>query len=54
MPQGDRPRIGLLSMTDGAIVQTIPAPAGSYTMGFVRGGRAVWTQGYGVAALYDF
>jgi WD40-like Beta Propeller Repeat len=54
MPQGDRPQIGLLAMTDGAIVQTLPAPAGSYTMGFARGGRTVWTQGYGVAALYDF
>jgi hypothetical protein len=55
MPQGDRPRIGLLSMTDGAIVQTLPAPAGStYAMGFARGGRAVWTQGYSVTALYDF
>jgi hypothetical protein len=55
MPQGDRPRIGLLSMSDGAIVQTIPAPAGgTYAMGFARGGRTVWTQGYSVTALYDF
>jgi hypothetical protein len=35
-------------------VQTIPAPAGGYAMGFARGGRTVWTQGYSVTALYDF
>jgi hypothetical protein len=48
-----RPRIALISMDDGQIVQTLPAPGGAYAMGFVSGGRTVWTHAYGLTALYD-
>jgi hypothetical protein len=48
-----RPLIALVSMDDGQIVQTIPAPGSSYAMGFTRGGSSVWTHAYGLTALYD-
>ncbi|HXO84891.1 MAG TPA: hypothetical protein VN803_05130 [Gemmatimonadales bacterium] len=48
----DRALVALVSMRDGAIVQTIPAPGGAYAMGFAQGGRTVWTYAYGVTALY--
>jgi hypothetical protein len=37
----------------GKIVQIFPSPGGDYAMGFVRGGRSVWTHAYGLTALYD-
>jgi hypothetical protein len=53
MPADARPLIALVFMDDGKIVQTFPSPGGNYAMGFVRGGRGVWTHAYGVTALYD-
>ena len=43
----------LISMNDGKIVQTLPSPGGLYSMGFLHGGRTVWTHGQGVTAFYD-
>ncbi len=40
-------------MNDGKIVQTLPSPGGLYSMGFLHGGRTVWTHGQGVTAFYD-
>ena len=50
-----RPLIALISMSDGKIVQTLPSPGGGglYSMGFLHGGRTVWTHGQGVTAFYD-
>lgn len=45
--------IGVVSMIDGKIVQTLPAPGGDYAMGFACGGRTVWTHANGLTALYD-
>jgi hypothetical protein len=58
MPQRTNPQIALVSMDDGTVVQTFPVPGGiyvtgSYAMGFVRGGRAVWTSALGLTALYE-
>ena len=53
VPADARPLIALVSMDDGKIVQTFPAPGGDYAMGFVRDGRSVWTHAYGLTALYD-
>jgi hypothetical protein len=53
MPTDAHPLIALVSMDDGKIVQTFPAPGGDYAMGFVRGGRGVWTHAFGLTALYD-
>jgi hypothetical protein len=53
VPTDARPLIALVSMDDGKIVQTFPSPGGDYAMGFVRGGRGVWTHAYGLTALYD-
>jgi hypothetical protein len=53
MPTDARPLIALVFMDDGKIVQTFPAPGGDYAMGFMRGGRGVWTHAYGLTALYD-
>jgi hypothetical protein len=53
VPQNNLPLIALISLEDGKIVQTLPAPGGEYAIGFARGGRTVWTHAYGVTALYD-
>jgi hypothetical protein len=53
MPGDVGPLIALISMEDGKIVQTLPAPGGAYAMGFVGGGRTVWTHAYGLTALYE-
>jgi hypothetical protein len=47
--------IGLVSMQDGRIVQTIPWRLGlNDTIGFSQAGRMVWFQSGAVTALYDF
>lgn len=53
MPAEEIAAIGLVSMQDGKILQTLPAPGASYSMGFVKGGRSVWTHADGVTALYE-
>ena len=53
MPAKEMPAIGLVSMQDGRILQRLPAPGASYSMGFVQGGRSVWTHYFGVTALYE-
>jgi hypothetical protein len=53
MPTEGVPPIGLISMQDGTILQTLPAPGGPYAMGFACGGRTVWTHAIGLTALYD-
>jgi hypothetical protein len=53
VPENTRPLIALVAMEDGKIVQTLPAPGGTYAMGFSQGGRLVWTHAYGLTALYD-
>jgi hypothetical protein len=52
MPAEEIPTIGLVSMQDGTIIQRLPAPGPSCSMGFVQGGRSVWTHYFGVTALY--
>ena len=47
--------IGLVSMKDGRIVQTIPWRLGlNDTIGFSQAGHMVWFQSGAVTALYDF
>jgi len=53
MPLEEIPAIGLVSMQDGRIIQRLAAPGPSYSMGFVQGGRSVWTHYFGVTALYE-
>jgi len=45
--------IGLVSMSDGKILQTLPAPSNNYAMGFTRGGQTIWTHANGLTAIYD-
>lgn len=45
--------IALVSMSDGKVVQTFPAPGGNYAMGFTRRGQAIWTHAHGLTALYN-
>lgn len=47
-----RALVALVSMRDGEIVQTIPAPGGPYAIGFAQDGRTVWTHAHGLTALY--
>lgn len=52
----DQPRspIALISMNDGKVVQTLPSPGESVdSMGFLPGGRTVWTHSRGLTAFYD-
>ena len=53
----DQPRspIALISMNDGKVVQTLPSPPGSGldSMGFLQGGRTVWTHSLGMTVYYD-
>ena len=53
MPTEEITAIGLVSSQDGRILQRLPAPGASFSMGFVRGGRTVWTHANGVTALYE-
>jgi hypothetical protein len=53
MPAKEIPAIGLVSMQDGRILQRLPAPGASYSMGFVQSGKSVWTHYFGVTALYE-
>jgi hypothetical protein len=53
VPEGSRPLIGLVTLKDGQMVQTIPSPGGNYAMGFARGGLLLWTHSNGLTALYD-
>jgi hypothetical protein len=54
MPEaGKAPRIALVAMNDGTVVQTLPPPSGAqYSMGFAQSGRVVWTHSSGLTALY--
>jgi hypothetical protein len=51
--EGSAPQIGLVAMSDGRIVQTFPAPGGTYAIGFARGGRTIWAHAHALTALYD-
>lgn len=47
-------QIALISMDDGKIVQTFRSPSEiALSMGFLQGGRGVWTHSNGVTVLYD-
>lgn len=49
----ERRTIGVVSLENGQILQTIPAPTGNYAMGFAEGGKIVWVQNVSSIALYD-
>jgi hypothetical protein len=53
VPTHAGPRIALVTMDRGEIVQTLPTPGGTYSMGFTHEGRSVWTHAHGLTALYD-
>jgi hypothetical protein len=46
-------RFAVVSMKDGTIVQTMPAPGDHYNFGFARDGDVVWTHDHGVTAIYQ-
>lgn len=47
-----RRTIALVSLLDGRIVQAIPAPTGTYTMGFSNGGGSVWVVSASTVSMY--
>jgi hypothetical protein len=53
MPKDGPPPIGLISMKDGRILQTIPTLGVPCTLGFARRGKVVWLYSNGSTALYD-
>lgn len=53
-PDPPRSPIALISMNDGKIVQTLPSPGGGLdAMGFLQGGRTMWTHSFGMTVYYD-
>ena len=53
VPEEARIPVALVSMSDGRIVQTFPAPGSEYSMGFARGGSMVWANAGGITAVYN-
>jgi hypothetical protein len=47
-----RRTIALVSLVDGTVIQEVPAPQGTYAMGFAEGGNAVWVQNVNSVTLY--
>ena len=51
-PANSAARLALVSMRDGTVIQMLPAPPGSVSAGFTRGGSALWVQSQGRIAIY--